>query len=164
MGNIPVRTAMTRGAIYLGFWLLLAGTDLADLPTGLVAAVAATWTSLHLLPPSSGRFRYAALARLALRFGQESIMGGVNVARLALNPRLPLRPGFVVYPVCLPQGTARNAFCVMTSAMPGTLPAGIDDSGALIYHCLNVDESVAAQLTIDEGLLLQGIGETDDDA
>ena len=91
-------------------------------------------------------------------------MGGVNVARLALNPRLPLRPGFVVYPVCLPQGTARNAFCVMTSAMPGTLPAGIDDSGALIYHCLNVEQSVTEQLTLDEGLLLQAMGETDDDA
>ena len=164
MGNIPVWAAMTRGAIYLGFWLLLAGTDLADLPTGLAAAVAATWTSLRLLPPSSGRFRYAALARLALRFGQESIMGGVNVARLALNPRLPLRTGFVVYPVCLPAGMARNTFGAMTSSMPGTLTAGTDDNGALIYHCLNVDESVTAQLTIDEGLLLQGIGETDDDA
>ena len=164
MGNIPVRAAMTRGAIYLGFWLLLAGTDLADLPTGLAAAVAATWTSLRLLPPSSGRFRYAALARLALRFGQESIMGGVNVARLALNPRLPLRTGFVVYPVCLPTGMPRNIFGAMTSSMPGTLTAGTDANGALIYHCLNVDESVAAQLTIDEGLLLQGIGETDDDA
>ncbi len=91
-------------------------------------------------------------------------MGGVNVARLALNPRLSLRTGFLVYPVCLPTGMARNTFGAMTSSMPGTLTAGIDDKGALIYHCLNVDESVTAQLTIDEGLLLQGIGETDDDA
>jgi multicomponent Na+:H+ antiporter subunit E len=161
--NIPVRAAMTRGALYLGFWLLLAGTDLADLPAGLVAAVAATWTSLRLLPPSSGRLRYAALARLALRFGQESIMGGVDVARRALHPQLPLRPGFVVYPVCLPSGMARNTFGAMTSAMPGTLPAGIDDSGALLYHCLNVEQPVAAQLTIDEGLLLQALGGTNDD-
>jgi len=164
MGNIPVWAAMTRGAFYLGFWLLLAGTGLADLPAGLVAAAAATWTSLRLLPPSCGRFRYAAMARLALRFGQESIMGGVDVARLALNPRLPLRTGFVVYPVCLPPGMARNAFCALTSAMPGTLPAGTDDNGALIYHCLNVEQPVAAQLTIDEGLLLQALGGTDDDA
>ena len=158
-----MRAAMTRGAFYLAFWLFLAGTDLADLPIGLAAALAATWTSLRLLPPSSGQFRYAALARLALRFGQESIMGGVNVARLALNPRLSLRTGSLVYPVCLPTGMARNTFGAMTSSMPGTLTAGTDDKGALIYHCLNVDESVAEQLTIDEGLLLQGIGETDDD-
>jgi multicomponent Na+:H+ antiporter subunit E len=48
--------------------------------------------------------------------------------------------------------------------MPGTLPAGIDDSGALLYHCLNVEQPVAAQLTIDEGLLLQALGGTNDDA
>ena len=162
--NIPVRAAMTRWAIYLGFWLLLAGTSLGDLPTGIAATAAATWASLRLSPPSGGRLRYAALARLALRLGQESIMGGVDVARLALNPRLPLRTGFVVYPVCLPPGMARNAFCALTSAMPGTLPAGTDDNGALIYHCLNVEQPVAAQLTIDEGLLLQALGGTDDDA
>ena len=91
-------------------------------------------------------------------------MGGVNVARLALNPRLPLRTGFLIYPVCIPPGVARNTFAAMTSAMPGTLPAGTDDNGALIYHCLNVEQPVAEQLTIDEGLLLQAMGETDDDA
>jgi multicomponent Na+:H+ antiporter subunit E len=164
MGNIPVWAAMTRGAFYLGFWLLLAGTGLADLPAGLVAAAAATWTSLRLLPPSCGRFRYAAMARLALRFGQESIIGGVIVARLALNPRLPLRTGFLVYSVCLPTGMARNTFGAMTSSMPGTLTAGIDDNGALIYHCLNVEQAVTEQLTINERLLLQAMGETDDDA
>jgi multicomponent Na+:H+ antiporter subunit E len=162
--DFPVWPAMARGAIYLGFWLLLAGTDLADLPTGLAAAAAATWASLRLLPPSTGRLRYAALARLALRFGQESIMGGVDVARRALDPRLPMRPGFVVYPVCLPLGAARNAFCAMTSAMPGTLPAGMDEGGALLYHCLNVGQPVAAQLSLDEELLRQALGGTHDDA
>jgi multicomponent Na+:H+ antiporter subunit E len=162
--NIPVRPAMVRGAIYLGFWLLLAGTDLADLTTGFAAAAAATWASLRLLPPTRGRLRYPALARLALRFGQESIMGGVDVARRALHPRLPLRPGFLVYPVCLPLGAARNAFCAMMSAMPGTLPAGMDEGGALLYHCLNVEQSVAAQLSLDEELLRQALGGADDDA
>jgi multicomponent Na+:H+ antiporter subunit E len=162
--NLPVRAAMTRGVVFLGFWLLLAGPGLADLPMGLVAAAAATWASLRLSPPSAGRLRYAALARLALRFGQESIMGGVDVARRALDPKLPLQPGFVVYPVCLPPGVARNAFCAMTSAMPGTLSAGVDDSGALLYHCLDAEQPMAAQLTIDEELLLQALGGTDDDA
>ena len=162
--NIPVRAAMTRGAIYLGLWLLLAGTGLGDLPMGLFAAAAATWTSLRMSPPNGGRLRYAALARLALRFGQESIMGGVNVARLALNPRLSLRTGFLVYPVCLPTGMALNTFGALTSSMPGTLTAGTDDNGALIYHCLNVEESVTEQLTIDEELLLQALGGTHDDA
>jgi multicomponent Na+:H+ antiporter subunit E len=162
--DIPVRPAMARGTLFLGFWLLLAGPGLSDLPTGLAAALAATWVSLRLLPTSTGRLRYPALVRLALRFGQESIMGGVDVARRALHPRLPMQPGFLVYPVCLPLGAARNAFCAMTSAMPGTLPAGMDEGGALLYHCLNVEQSVAAQLTLDEELLRQALGGIDDDA
>ena len=84
MRNISVRAAMARGAGFFGFWLLLIGPDPADLAAGFFAAAAATWTSLRLLPPSGGRLRYAALARLALRFGQESIMGGLDVARRAL--------------------------------------------------------------------------------
>lgn len=160
----PVAAALTRGAGFFGFWLLLAGPAPADLVAGLCAAAAATWTSLRLLPPSGRRWRYAALARLALRFGQESIMGGVDVARRALAVRLPLRPGFIAYPVRLPSGPARNVFSALTSVLPGTLPAGVDEQGALLYHCLDVEQPVAAQLAIDEALLLQVRGETHDDS
>ena len=163
MRKISLRAAMVRGAGFFGFWLLLIGPDLADLVVGLFAAAAATWTSLRLLPPGDGRLRYAALARLALRFGQESIIGGVDVARRALSVRLPLRPGFVVYPVRLPPGPACNAFGALTSVLPGTLPAGVDDHGALLYHCLDVEQPVAAQLAIDEGLLIRALGGTHDD-
>ncbi|MDS4042042.1 MAG: Na+/H+ antiporter subunit E [Candidatus Competibacter sp.] len=163
MRTISVRIAMARGVGFFGFWLLLVGSDPVDLAAGLFAAAAATWANLRLLPPDGGRLRYAALARLALRFGQESIMGGVDVARRALSVRLPLRPGFVVYPVRLPPGPACNAFGALTSVLPGTLPAGVDDRGALLYHCLDVEQSVAAQLAIDEGLLIRALGGTHDD-
>ena len=63
-----------------------------------------------------------------------------------------------------PPGPTCNAFTTLTSMMPGTLPAGIDDDhGALLYHCLDVEQSVAAQLAIDEGLLIRALGETHDD-
>lgn len=163
MRTISARAAMARGTGFFGFWLLLIGPDPADLAAGLFAAAAATWISLRLLPPGDGRLRYAALARLGLRFGQESIMGGVDVARRALSVRLPLRPGFVVYPVRLPPGPACNTFGALTSVLPGTLPAGIDDRGALLYHCLDVEQPVAAQLAIDEGLLIRALGGTHDD-
>lgn len=164
MSSIRVRSAITRGAAFIGLWLLLAGTGLADLPIGLAAAAAATWTSLHLSPPDGRRLRYAALARLLVRFGQESIMGGADVARRALDPRLPLRTGFVSYPACLAQGPARNVFCALTSALPGTLSVGTDDSGALLYHCLDVEQPVALQLANDEELLSQVLGGSDDDS
>ncbi len=164
MRSIPIPAVIGRGVIFLGFWLLLAGLDPVDLAAGAFAAAAATWTSLRLLPPSGRRLGYAALVQLAWRFRRQSLVGSWDVARRALNPRLPLRPGFVVYPVRLPPGPARHAFGALTSALPGTLPAGVDDHGALVYHCLDVEQPVAAQLAIDEELLLRALGEPDDDA
>jgi multicomponent Na+:H+ antiporter subunit E len=92
------RSPVVRAVGFFVLWMVVAGGDLADLAVGTVAALAATWASLRLLPPGLSRVRPAALARLALRFLRQSVVAGVDVARRALDPRLPLHPGFVVYP------------------------------------------------------------------
>jgi multicomponent Na+:H+ antiporter subunit E len=150
------RGAVWRAAAFLGLWLILSGTDPADLAVGIVAAIAATWTSLHLMPPGTSRYSSIAVARLALRFLYQSIVAGADVARRALDPRLPLRPGFVAYPVCFPPGTARNAFATLTSLLPGTVPAG-DENGKLVYHCLDVDQPVVSQLAAEEAALSRAL-------
>jgi multicomponent Na+:H+ antiporter subunit E len=88
----------------------------------------------------------------------QSIVAGIDVARRALDPRLPLRPGFVSYPVCFPPGPARNAFTSLTSLLPGTVPAG-DDGEHLVYHCLDVDQPVVAQLAAEETALSRAVGD-----
>ena len=125
----------------------------ADLAVGLLAAAAATWVSLRLSPPTPGRLRFGALARFALHFVWQSVVAGVDVARRAFDPRLPLKPGYLAYPVRLPPGPARSTFGAVTSLMPGTLPVGTDVNGALVYHCLDMDQPVAANLARDEALL-----------
>ncbi len=45
--------AMVRAAIFLAFWLMIAGRDLDGLPNGVAAAAAAAWTSLRLMPPGA---------------------------------------------------------------------------------------------------------------
>ena len=166
------RAAWARGTLYFGFWLLLAGPweggpDLevvADLMLGLLAAAAATWVSLRLLAPAPGRLHFGALARLAVHFVWQSVVAGVDVARRAFDPRLPLRPGYLLYPVRLPPGPKRSAFGAVTSLMPGTLPVGTDAQDALVYHCLDMDQPVAANLTRDEALLTRvRRGDAEDD-
>jgi multicomponent Na+:H+ antiporter subunit E len=147
-----MRTAVARAVWFLILWLALAGADLADLVAAAAAVVVATWASLHLLPPSHSRRSPAAIIRLALRFLYESVVAGVDVARRALDPSLPLRPGFVTYPVRFPPGRVRNAFTTLTSLLPGTVPAG-EDKGQLVYHCLDVDQPVVAQLAAEEEAL-----------
>lgn len=148
---------LARAAGLLILWLVLAGTDLADLPAGIAAAFAATLTSLRLLPPGPARTLPLALARLALRFLCQSAIAGLDVAWRALDPRLPLRPGFVNYPVRFSPGAARNAFAALTSLLPGTVLA-TDERGHLVYHCLDVDQPVMSQLVAEEAALARAIG------
>ena len=133
---------------------------MADLVVGAVAALAAVWTSLHLLPPGTSRVRPSALAGLVLRFLWQSVVAGTDVARRALDPRLPLRPGFVVYPAGLPHGPARNMFTTLMSLLPGTVPTGSDERGGLLIHCLDTGQPVAAQLTTEEEVFARVIAET----
>jgi multicomponent Na+:H+ antiporter subunit E len=147
----------------MGVWLVVAGADPAGLPAGAMAAVVATWASLRLLPAGTWRarawrVRLAAMARLGLRFLRQSVVAGVDVAWRALDPRLPLRPGFVIYPARLPAGMGREVFCTLTSLLPGTVPAGSDDSGSLVIHCLDVRQPVQAALAAEEALLIRAIG------
>ena len=102
---------MARTVGFFGFWAILAGLDIADVMVGIPASVMAAWVSLRLLPPGQWRLRPFALAQLLLRFLRQSVAAGIDVAWRALDPRLPLRPGFVAYQPQLPQGA--GAKCVL---------------------------------------------------
>jgi multicomponent Na+:H+ antiporter subunit E len=150
------RAALLRAALLLGFWIVLMGTSPLDVAFGVLVAASATWVSLFLLPPRSVRLRVAALPGMALRFAWQSVMAGVDVARRAFDPRLPLRPGWVEYPVRFPPGPMRNTFAALTSLLPGTVPAGEKD-GAMLYHCLDIGQPVLEQLAAEEAVLRQAL-------
>ncbi|WP_244549095.1 Na+/H+ antiporter subunit E [Bradyrhizobium canariense] len=157
-GN-TLRSAIFRAAGFFGFWLVLTDTDSADLAAGLVSAAAATWASLRLMPAEQWNLRPVKLAGFILHFLRQSIAAGTDVALRALDPRLPLRPGFVVYQTHLPPGTKRNAFCAIMSLLPGTLPCGSAEGDGLAIHCLDVTQPVVEQLAAEETLCMQTIGE-----
>ena len=156
------RSVAVRASGLLGFWLLLTSANAADLPVGILTIGAASWASLRLLPPGARRVRPLALAMIALRLLGQSIAAGADVARRALSPRLPLRPGLVSHALRLPPGPARDAFCMLTSLLPGTVPSGTDANGALLVHCLDLDQPAAEQLVADEARLARALGERGD--
>ena len=149
--------ALLRGAAFYGLWVALIGTAPANLAFGVVVAAAAAWTSLRLLPPGPARVRLTALPGLALRFLWQSVVAGSDVARRAFDPRMPLKPGFIAYPVHFPPGAARNAFTSYTSLLPGTVPCGEED-GKVVYHCLDIGQPVAEQLAAEEAVLAHALG------
>ena len=150
----PAGAALARGAGFLSLWVVLIGFTPTDLAAGVLAAAAATCTSLRLLPPWPHRVRLTAVLLLIPRFLWKSVVAGWDVARRALDPRLPLRTGFVGYPARFRSPLARNAFASYTSLLPGTLPVQ-DDGETLLYHCLDIEQPVAAELAREETVLTQ---------
>lgn len=158
VGRNVSSSLLARAAGFLGFWLILSEFSAVDLLVGALAALMAASVSLRLLPPRRSTLRPVVLAGLAVRFLQQSIWAGIDVAWRALDPRLPLRPGFVSYRPRLPPGPARNAFLTMTSLLPGTLPCGPYEEGGLAIHCLDVSQPVVEQLTVEETAFSRAVG------
>jgi len=156
-GNL-LRSSLLRTAGFFAFWLILFGRNPAASLVGILAAAIAARVSLRLLPAGQWNFRPIALTRLTLAFLRQSIGAGIDVAWRALDPRLPLRPGFVIYRPHIPPGPTRNAFCTITSLLPGTLPCGADQSGSLVIHCLDTSQAVAEELAAQEAALVQALG------
>jgi multicomponent Na+:H+ antiporter subunit E len=152
------RVCAVRATCFLAFWLMISGWAPADLPVGLAAVVGATWVSLRLLPPQRSRLRFGSIVTLAASFLRQSAVSGTDVAWRALNPDMKLKPGFVVCPLRLPEGGRRSAFCTFSSLMPGTLPTGVNEQGALLVHCLDTSQPVAANLSGEELLFMQAVG------
>jgi len=139
-----------RALLYFGIWIVVdQSARPANLAVGVVATAAATWVSMRLLPPDTGRVRLGVLVLLLPRFLWQSLVAGIDVARRAFSPRLPLAPGFVDYPVGLPRGSARNAFELISSLLPGSVPSGETDTH-IEYHCLDVQQPVVEQLAAEE--------------
>ena len=157
MNPALLRPVMLRAAGFFVLWIVLSGGDPVDLVPGVVATLAATWASLRLLAPGMSRVRPAALGGLAVHLLRQSVISGADVAWRALDPRLPLHPGFVLYPVGLRPGSTRNMFTALMSLLPGTVPTGSDERGGLLIHCLDVEQPVVAQLAAEEALFVRVI-------
>jgi len=148
--SAALSTAAARGALLFGLWVVIdQSAQPGNLVVGVLAAGAATWLSMRLLPPAAGRVRVGALVAQSPRFLWQSLAAGLDVARRAFSPALPLKPGFVEYEARLPRGSARNAFELISSLLPGSVPTD-EDERTIEYHCLDVDLPVAEQLAAEE--------------
>jgi multicomponent Na+:H+ antiporter subunit E len=153
VAGIPPWPFLLRWVAYMLFWIVLAGTSVKDLAAGAGTAAVASWLSLRLLPAGELSLKPVKAAGLFLRFLWQSVVAGLSVARMALSPVLPLRPGIIRFGTSLPEGTHRQAFTTFASLLPGTLPLGPEGGGGIAVHCLDDRQPVAAQLAEEENRL-----------
>lgn len=142
----------------LAFWAVLDGVDTAGLVVGVIAAWGAALLSVRLLRAPGWQFRPIGLALFALRFVQQSVIAGVEVAWLAFAPGAELHPGFIAAPTRLPNGLARDLFRMISSLMPGSLPCGTEQSGATIVHVLDNSRAAVAALADEERRFADAFG------
>jgi multicomponent Na+:H+ antiporter subunit E len=121
-----------RALVFAGVWMVLAGGNPGSWLFGLVAVAAATWASGFITIPTP-RVSFPGLMRFALLFLRESLLGGVDVARRSLAPRLRIVPGFLEYQLHLPEGGARLLFVYAVSLLPGTLATRMEGDRVEIH-------------------------------
>jgi multicomponent Na+:H+ antiporter subunit E len=126
-------------------WIGLNGTDAASWLVGLPVVALAAWVSLRLGAGTGWRWSLRAGLAFAGFFARESLLGGLDVARRALHPGLPLRPGVLIHVSRLPAGTPRQLLCGVVSLLPGTLVMEVQDA-TLRIHALEAGPRVAEEL------------------
>ena len=150
--------ALFRQIVFLCIWIVISGVSIENLIVGMGAAMAAGWASICFLPCTESSPSLSACLGLALRAPLQALVAGADVARRALDPALPLRPGFVAYSTDLPKGTAQDAFAALAALQPGSVPIRSERQGTFDVHCLDVRLPVVSMLAREEAELRKALG------
>ena len=131
-----IPTLLWRCLLALALWWVLAEGNLQGVGFGLVFALLAAIASLLVLPaqPSADRINtMLGWLRFIPFFLLQSLLGGVDVARRAFHPRMPLYPAVIRYPLSLSKGWPRVFFLNTVSLLPGTLAVNLDGDAVQLH-------------------------------
>lgn len=135
-----IRSCIFRGLLFGALWWVLADGSLTSWPVGAVAIVLAVVVSFLAggLNPKRARLSRARLGHwLAFLpyFMGKSVLGAIDVARRAYDPRSNFDAVFHDYPLRLSEEGGRVFFANTVSLLPGTLSAELR-SRHLVVHVL----------------------------
>jgi len=127
------------------FWLVVsASLAPADLLLGGALSLLLGWWSTAFLwardSPGLSPRQFLALLLYLVAFAGTVFRAALHVARVVLDPALPIEPRLVVCHTRLRQRAARIAFALSVTLTPGTLTVDIDGD-ALLVHCLDEEAS-----------------------
>ncbi len=145
------RGSVLTGAVLAAIWAILLGDQPGSWLLGVPAIVGGVVLSATVpgAPPTATEPRLRLSPRGAVVFlawfARESIMGAVDVAWRACQPRPAIAPGFRGYTTTLPAGPARTLFANCITLLPGTLTADVDGA-RLTIHMLDRTQDLAHEL------------------
>ncbi|MBU0480381.1 MAG: Na+/H+ antiporter subunit E [Proteobacteria bacterium] len=137
---------MSRRLVFYGvLWLILSKGDLNSWPFAVAAVLLSSWISIHLTGAGNCLIRPVALLRHLPWFFWKSFVSAVDVMVRVLNPKLPISPGLILYPLTLTRDGPRVLLANCITLLPGTISARFGEDH-LIVHTLDttlpVEESI----------------------
>lgn len=136
-------TIMVRALLFSLIWWILSDGAIASWLIGVPAVLLAVAASVALLPPVT--VAWSGLLRFVPFFLRHSLLGGLDVARRAFLPDMPINPDLIAYPLRLPPGLPRVFMANTVSLLPGTLCAALDHN-VLTVHVLDRQTGFLAEL------------------
>lgn len=138
-----VRVAVMSALLFLA---LTENVELSNIVLGVLIGIL---VAVILKPapedPSLPRLPFAlfSLARYTVWLAIDIIRNGIRVARIVLDPKLPIRPGILAIRSKMKTelGIALNAHAITVT--PGEQVVEIGEDGTLYTHCLDVVASAA---------------------
>jgi multicomponent Na+:H+ antiporter subunit E len=142
-----VSRRLTSVSGFVALWIVLASPDLLYALWMAAGAVAvAALVSAALRPRRPWRLRPLGALQFAAYFLWTSLVGGFDVARRAVAPRLDIQPELQVLELELEPGSASAALFVGTlSLVPGTLCAEVED-GRVTAHVIDRSQDTTKSL------------------
>jgi multicomponent Na+:H+ antiporter subunit E len=133
-------------AVFL-FWLVVsASLAPADLAVGAALALLLGWASARFLwagqGPRISPARLRAVCSYLFWLGSQVFLSAVHVARVVLDPGMPIRPRLIVCRTGLRRQGSRVAFAHSVTLMPGTLTVDLTEATFLV-HCLDAQSAAA---------------------
>lgn len=154
------RSLLLRALVLAAGWVVLTEAEPSGFGFGAAVVTLALLAGLLLPASRAPRWSVPGLVRFAAVFVIGSLEGGVDVARRALAPGLPLTPAVVRYPLRLPAGPARNLFMGTLSLMPGTLSVDLDGADLAVHVLVGSIDEVTRRCRELEAHVARALGET----
>lgn len=146
LGSVAA-SIMLRTLLYGLGWVVLTQNDPEGRPF-LFPVVAVLVGASYLLHPPAPTVSVFRLVTLLPLLAWDTVHGGIDVARRAFDPRLPIAPALIDIELDAPTEQLQIALAYVMTVMPGTLAVKVTPRG-LIVHVLDrrqPNEALAADL------------------
>ncbi|CAI8798455.1 multicomponent Na+:H+ antiporter subunit E [Methylocaldum szegediense] len=114
-----VKSAIRRVLLLVVCWWALTEGDSSAWAFGIPVILIALASSILINPSTRGRIH--SLPGFAGFFLWHSLLGGIDVARRALHPKMPLAPALIDFPLRLDDQAAITLLIYTINLLPGTI-------------------------------------------